>query len=243
MGDVGREHRWRSVIAPLERFRVDTLPHAAPRPLELLRPDLFLAGERLRRKLRTADLTVVTPRRARTLYRLACSVERSNIPGAIVDCGVRNGGSTMLLSEGAPSREIWAFDSFEGLPAPTAEDLDGPLLPMGAWRGSIKALRRGFESYGRPERLHVVAGWFEETLPNAPISALAVLRLDGDMYSSTMQTLDALYPKLSEGGFAIIDDYGNLEPCRQAVDDYRAAHGIREPIERIDWTGVYWRRH
>jgi len=240
MGDVGREHRWRSVIAPLERFRVDTLPHAAPRPLELLRPDLFLAGERLRRKLRTADLTVVTPRRARTLYRLACSVERSNIPGAIVDCGVRNGGSTMLLSEGAPSREIWAFDSFEGLPAPTAEDLDGPLLPMGAWRGSIKALRRGFESYGRPERLHVVAGWFEETLPVAArqIDRVAIIHVAADYYAPVKLALETFYPKLAEGGYAIVDDYYSFPGARRATDEVRSRFGVTQPLV---WDH-YWRR-
>ena len=84
-------------------------------------------------------------------------------------------------------------------------------------------------------------GWFKDTLPRAPIERLAVLRLDGDMYGSTMDALDNLYPKLSGGGFCIVDDYA-LPACRQAVDDYRARHGIGAPLLEVDWTGRYWRK-
>jgi O-methyltransferase len=68
------------------------------------------------------------------------------------------------------------------------------------------------------------------------------MRLDGDMYESTIQALEVLYPKLSPGGFVIVDDYGALESCRQAVEDFRTAGGIGEPLVRIDWTGVYWQK-
>jgi O-methyltransferase len=84
-------------------------------------------------------------------------------------------------------------------------------------------------------------GWFKDTLPGAPIEQLAVLRLDGDMYGSTMEALEVLYPKLSPGGFCVIDDYA-LPNCRKAIDDYRAQHGIRSPLIRIDWTGHFWRK-
>lgn len=86
-----------------------------------------------------------------------------------------------------------------------------------------------------------VEGWFEETLPTLPARELALIRIDGDMYGSTLQALDALYPKLSPGGFCIVDDYG-LAGCRRAVDDFRAGHGIDEPMTKIDWTGVFWQR-
>ena len=69
-----------------------------------------------------------------------------------------------------------------------------------------------------------------------------MLRLDGDMYGSTMDALEALYPKLSLGGYVIVDDYGNIPQCKEAVTDFRNAHGIIDPIESIDWTGVYWQR-
>jgi O-methyltransferase len=85
-------------------------------------------------------------------------------------------------------------------------------------------------------------GWFKDTLPTAPIERLAVLRLDGDMYSSTIEALTSLYPKLSPGGFCIIDDYGAIAGCKQAVDDFRREQGITAELQPVDWTGRYWRK-
>jgi O-methyltransferase len=92
------------------------------------------------------------------------------------------------------------------------------------------------------EQVRFLEGWFRDTLPAAPIKRLAVLRLDGDLYESTIQALESLYDRLSTGGYVIIDDYGNVAGCRQAVHDFRARRGINEPIRPIDWAGVYWRR-
>ena len=78
-------------------------------------------------------------------------------------------------------------------------------------------------------------------MPAGPFGQFAVIRLDGDMYSSTMDAMQALYPRLSPGGFCIIDDYA-LKGCREAVDDYRKEHGIIEPLENVDWSGVFWRK-
>ena len=85
-------------------------------------------------------------------------------------------------------------------------------------------------------------GWFKDTLPNAPVSRLAILRMDGDMYESTMDSLSALYPKLSVGGYIIVDDYNAVPACREAVNQYRKTHAIVEPIHSIDWTGMYWKK-
>jgi hypothetical protein len=88
-------------------------------------------------------------------------------------------------------------------------------------------------------------GWFKDTLPVAPIEKVAVARLDGDLYESTIDSIAALYPKLSVGGYLIVDDYNNpglSSACKQAIDDYRAAHSIAEPIEEVDTYGAYWRR-
>ena len=82
----------------------------------------------------------------------------------------------------------------------------------------------------------------KDTLFGAPIERLVVLQLDADMYQSTREALTALYPKLSIGGYVIVDDYGAGTACRQAVDDYRNEHGIMEPVQQIDWTGVFWKR-
>jgi O-methyltransferase len=92
------------------------------------------------------------------------------------------------------------------------------------------------------ERVRFLKGWFKDTLPSAPIDRLAVLRLDGDLYGSTIEALDALYPKLSAGGFVIVDDYGATPQCRQAIDDFRRDHAVEDPIEVVDWGGVYWQK-
>jgi O-methyltransferase len=106
-----------------------------------------------------------------------------------------------------------------------------------------RELARNFARYGLlDEQVRFLPGWFRDTLPGAPIDELALIRLDGDLYESTIVALEALYPKLAPGGCLIVDDYGALDTCRQAVDDYRAAHAISEPLEHVDWTGVYWRR-
>jgi O-methyltransferase len=108
---------------------------------------------------------------------------------------------------------------------------------------SVDEVRANFERYGLMDaRVRFLPGWFRDTLPTAPIERIAVLRLDGDMYGSTMVALESLYPRLSPGGYVIVDDYGAVAGCREAVEDYRRDHGIGEPIHAIDWTGVYWRR-
>jgi O-methyltransferase len=105
----------------------------------------------------------------------------------------------------------------------------------------LDSVKRNFERYGLLDQQVVfLKGWFCDTLPNAPIEKLSILRLDGDMYGSTMEALKALYPKLSPGGFCIVDDY-HLDGCKQAVDDYRRNNKITAPLETIDWAGRYWR--
>jgi len=107
---------------------------------------------------------------------------------------------------------------------------------------SLEDVRKNFERYELlDDQVQFLVGWFKDTLPSAPIDRLAVLRLDGDMYESTIQSLDALYPKLSPGGYCIIDDH-HLPECRAAVADYRGRHKITDEIRRIDWAGVYWQR-
>ena len=78
--------------------------------------------------------------------------------------------------------------------------------------------------------------------PDAPTERFALLRLDGDLYSSTMDALKHLYPKLSRNGFCIVDDYHSFEECKRAVDEYRSQHGISAPLVRIDAGSVFWRR-
>jgi len=180
------------------------------------------------------------------------SVLADNVPGDLIETGVWRGGVTILMrgilaAWGDPERSVWVADSFEGLPAPDAAnypaDAGHDLSHVDTLAVSADQVRAAFERYDLLDaRVRFVEGWFRDTLPSAPIEALSVLRLDGDLYESTIDALSALYPKLSIGGYVIVDDYGAWEPCRRAVDDYRSAHGITDEITAVDWTGIHWRR-
>jgi O-methyltransferase len=179
------------------------------------------------------------------------TVLRERIPGDLIETGVWRGGAGILMravlaAYGDTSRTVWLADSFRGLPPPDpgaypADDgVDWSNVSELAI--PLEQVQENFRRYGLlDDHIRFLPGWFRDTLPSAPIEQLAVLRLDGDLYESTIIALEALYPKLSCGGFAIIDDYA-LPMCRQAVDDFRTEHGISEPLEQVDWSGVHWRR-
>jgi O-methyltransferase len=180
------------------------------------------------------------------------TVLRDQIPGDLIETGVWRGGAVILMravlkAYGDTNRVVWAADSFEGLPKPDAERFPAdegdrhwtfPQLVV-----SLEEVRANVGRYGLlDEQIRFLPGWFRDTLPTAPIERLSVLRLDGDMYESTFIALDCLYPKLSPGGFVIVDDYSCVPQCKAAVDEFRAAHGIADALRPIDWTAVYWQR-
>jgi len=176
---------------------------------------------------------------------------KNNIPGDFIETGVWRGGASIfgravLKAYGVTDRLIWVADSFEGLPEPNVakypQDAGSSLHNCEILSVSLSEVKANFELYGLlDDQVRFLKGWFKDTLPKAPIEKLALLRLDGDMYQSTMDSLVNLYPKLSSGGYIIIDDYSCFEACRQAVEDYRKAEGINAEIVTIDWTGVYWK--
>lgn len=174
------------------------------------------------------------------------------VPGDLIETGVWRGGAcifmrAILKAYGITDRIVWAADSFEGLPEPNVDK-----APMD--RGDkhhtypqlavdLETVKRNFDAYGLLDgQVRFLKGWFKDTLPKAPIDRLAVCRLDGDMYESTMDAMNSLYPKLSIGGYLIVDDYGIVPGCRAAIDDYRREHGVSSPIEDIDGWGVFWRK-
>ena len=198
-------------------------------------------------------LTMIGMRRLTSLQECVETVLAEDIPGDLVECGVWRGGASILMravlaAHGDDTRTVWLADSFEGVPAPNAASyqadkgdrlhLAAPILAV-----SEDDVRANFARYGLlDDRVRTIPGWFKDTLHNAPIERISVLRLDGDLYESTIQALDGLYSRLTPGGFCIIDDYHAIEGCRKAVTDYRARHGISAPIVDIDGTGVLWRK-
>ena len=180
------------------------------------------------------------------------AVRGDGVAGDLIETGVWRGGATifmraLLAAYADVDRHVWVADSFQGLPKPNAEqypadegDRHHTVEVLAVGRDEVE---RNFAAYGLlDDRVHFVEGWFRDTLPAIPAERFSVVRLDGDMYESTMQALDALYPRLSPGGFLIVDDFGAVPGCAKAVTDFRMRHGIAEPIEQIDWAGVYWRR-
>jgi O-methyltransferase len=196
--------------------------------------------------------TMIGLRRLTDLARCVAQVVADNIPGDVIETGVWRGGACILMrgvlaALGETQRKVWVADSFAGLPKP---DVGRYPADEGDTHWSVKELAVGLDevrgNFMRyellDEQVHFLKGWFAETLPAAPISTLSVLRVDGDMYGSTIEVLESLYPKLSVGGFCVIDDYGAVAGCRDAVSDFRNDRGIDEPMVEIDWTGVVWRR-
>lgn len=179
-------------------------------------------------------------------------VLRDAVPGDLIETGVWRGGATILMravlkAYGVSDRCVWVADSFQGVPPPDAArypaDAGDTTFEVDLLAVSEEAVRANFERYGLlDEQVRFLPGWFRDSLPGAPIERLAVLRLDGDLYESTMDALTSLYPKLSPGGFVIVDDYGSYESCRSAVSDYRARAGVSDPIHEVDGSAVYWRR-
>ena len=152
----------------------------------------------------------------------------------------------LLVAYDATDRTVWAADSFEGVPAPTLPqdegfDLSPNVLPVLAV--SLEEVTKLFQRYGLlGENVKFLKGWFKDTLAVAPIGQLAILRLDGDLYESTMDALVPLYDKVSRGGFVIVDDYGSCPPCKRAIDDFRSQRGIADELHEIDIQSVYWRK-
>lgn len=197
--------------------------------------------------------TMIGMQRLTSLQDCVKTVLAEDIPGDLVECGVWRGGACILMravlaAYGDQKRCVWLADSFQGVPRsdPANYQADKGIrseLAAGILGVSEAEVKANFERYGLlDDQVRFLPGWFKDTLHGAPIDHIAVLRLDGDLYESTIQALDALYPRLSPGGFCIIDDYQAVKPCEQAVTDYRAKHEITAEIVDIDGTGVLWRK-
>ena len=256
-GLLGARESWRPYEPKRDAlFRSLYAPVAAAlrrRGLRIVRKRRFDPAERERGVDWPAEAeTMVGLRRLENLEALIVDIVRRDVPGDLVETGVWRGGATIFMRAvlkalGESSRRVWACDSFAGLPRPDPEryeaDVGDTHWTFAELAVPLEEVRANFARYGLlDEQVQFLPGWFRDTLPTAPIERVSLLRLDGDMYESTHDALEALYPRLSPGGYLVVDDYGAIPACRQAVIDYRTRLGIDDPIHEIDWTGVYWRR-
>jgi O-methyltransferase len=185
--------------------------------------------------------TWLPPVRLRALEHHAAAVTSRAIPGAFVECGVAEGGSALLLAllrtRLDPSRDLWLFDTFEGLPSPTADDPDyDKAMPWtGLCRGELPQIQALMTRHGETN-IRYVKGLHQDTMPITPLPPIALLHLDSDWYEPTLTCLSYLWPMVSVGGRVQLDDYGTWAGCHRAVTEY---FGADAPVQAID-GGAVW---
>jgi len=206
---------------------------------------------------RASTFTMTSVERQVALLDAVRYTVRRGIPGDFVECGVWRGGSSMiialaLLEMGVRDRDLYLFDTYEGMTPPTDADrsLDGRSAraqldeqsksdASSVWCcAGIDDVLANMTSTGYPrERIHLVKGPVEETIPGVLPATIALLRLDTDWYESTRHEMLHLFPRLSADGVLIIDDYGHWQGARRAIDEYFAEHGSCHLMHRLDYTG------
>jgi len=255
-----------NLLYPEHELRIELLEREGPQPdlarrlrdIRYSNAEQFEAlvahkrdGRNWRQRATRFSHTMIGLKRLQNLEYCAQRVFADGVPGDFLEAGVCQGGGAIFLrglqvAHGEGERRTWLADSFEGLPEPSLEQDRGydfheavqPWLAAG-----LEAVKDNFRTYDLlSDAVRFLPGWFADTLPGAPVERLAILRIDADLYLSTKQALDALYDKVEPGGFVVVDDYHAFPPCRAAVDEFRAGRGIAEPITRIDWTGIFWRK-
>ena len=204
--------------------------------------------------------TLTSAERIAVLCDLVRYLERAQVPGAFVECGVWRGGSVLamirtLLSLGVRDRELYLYDTFSGMPSPDSVDVDHhgtSAAEQHAWlaRGvpvpkdfaylPFDEVRALIAATGYPsDRVHFVKGLVEETIPAEAPEQVALLRLDTDYYKSTKHELEHLFPRLAPGGALIVDDYGHWAGSRLATDEHVRQldeRGVHLFLQRVDYS-------
>jgi len=244
-------------LALMKAVVTDTVLRDGPDP-DLLSPSSYVQ-ELIAHCIQGRALTMVPKSRLDNIQFCIENVVRANTEGDLIEAGVWRGGTAIFMKAVLDTlqsldRRVWVADSFEGLPVPDAE-----LYPAEAKAHDSKIMRDVYDHFavGLAEvqnnfsrlglldsRVEFLKGWFKDTLPSGGPERLAIIRLDGDYYESTMDCLTHLYPRLSVGGYIVIDDYGQDDwtYCRQAVDEFRTIKGITDPMIQVDSTCYYWQR-
>jgi len=216
-----------------------------------------LAGDQLRFRTAGMDwplhgLTMVGLPRLDDLQACVEAAVGDGVQGDLIEAGTWRGGAAILMratldSLGDDGRTVFVADSFQGFPEVDRHPRDG--YDLGADLAAcdflavpLEEVRDSFARFGLNRGVSFVPGFFEDTLPALGARSWSIVRLDGDTYDATRSSLEALYPGLSVGGYLIADDYLQIDPCRQAVDDFRRQHGITEPLVEVDWSCARWRR-
>jgi O-methyltransferase len=245
----------RTITGLLERSGYELSRRQDPGSLAKTHPDLD--REFVDLYPRFAQYTMTSPERMYALWQALRHLQATGIEGDVVECGVWRGGSSMLAAAtlgelGDSARNLWLYDTFEGMSEPGAEDVDfagehmtevwdqhrddqdSPILCY----STLDEVRANMATTGFPaERTHFVEGKVEDTIPGQAPERIALLRLDTDWFASTRHELVHLYPRLAPGGVLIVDDYGHWQGARQAVDGYFAEQGVSLLLSRIDYTG------
>lgn len=239
--------------SPVKKFIVSTISKILDiGKLQIVKKQYFSESQRTEGRIWPgyAD-TMIGLKRLDNLQYCIETILSEGVEGDLIETGVWRGGAcifmrAVLAAYGIEDRKIFVADSFEGLPKPDAKkypaDKSDKHYIHTYLAVSREDVENNFRKYGLLDNQVVfLKGWFKDTLPQAPIEKLSILRLDGDMYGSTIESLESLYPKLSSGGFCIIDDYA-LPGCKSAVNDFRSKYMIDSEMKEIDWTGRYWRK-
>ena len=196
--------------------------------------------------------TMIGARRLDHLQRSVEAILAAGTPGDLIETGVWRGGAAIMMravlaAHQVADRKVWLADSFSGVPAPDPErhpaDAGYKLHRYDELAVSVERVRANFARYDLlDDQVEFVVGRFRDTLPRLQGHRWSLIRLDGDLAEATHDALENLYPSLSPGGIVIVDDYGAVRACRRAVQEFRSAYGVREPIERIDDSAISWTR-
>ena len=192
-------------------------------------------------------LTMIGYDRLTNLEKLIDAIIMNNIEGDVIETGIWRGGACIFMEKllQGTNKKVFVADSFEGLPKPNEErypiDKGDRHHAIEFLSVTLETVKQNFLKYTTLDNVIFLQGWFKDTLPLLK-NKFSIIRLDGDMYESTMDALTYLYPLLTIGGYCIIDDYGCVFNCPFAVDDYRVANNITEPIIKIDNCGIYWKK-
>ena len=216
----------------------DTVRRAVVEAWDLISPSRFSV---LYREIR--GHTMCSNARLRALYNAVRHVALNDVKGDLAECGCARGGSAALMAltlrHLGAHRTIWLFDTFEGLPAPTAHDPDYEIADLytGSCLGTVAEVQSLFEHLEVADGVEFIKGLFQDTLPLAQVRQIALLHIDGDWYESVKACLENLYDKVTPGGIVQFDDYGYWKGARKAVDEFLEKRGIRVPLRRLDYSG------